>query len=704
MNSRILFAVVACLTLIRSVMGQDAVQLDETCTVTVGNQTAIVRPDGTFFVRNISVLVPFRQRTLFEGIPLLYRVRATCIRGGVAITGQSEFFELTPAQTTFIAAVFPTELDPIPVRIRATSTDFSLFPDQTAQLTVTATLPGGSTEDVTPRSAGTTYLSSNPNLLTVTEDGLVTGANSGRFNRSSTIAVLNEGNIAAIRITAFAPSNDNDNDGMPNDYEDLFGLNKFVDDRNGDLDNDGLTNIQEFNLGTIPNNPDTDGDTINDGVDNNPLHPEESPPTVEILSPTDGQNFTEGETIPFTVEATDDGLLTSVQLSTSTGFSQTFTQPPFATEIEVPGGVTQIVFTATAADSVNNIATQTATVSVIPDPLTTVIGTVIDPNNNPVANAPLSTNGDRTGTTAADGTFSIPDVPTIRGDIVVMASANVNGQTLSGRSLSVSPVAGGVTDVGTFSITEFSTLYSISRDDPLLRIVNSNDASTISGVLITVCVEGQDVRGGNGLATDPLTGELWALLRLQGRGRFRELVKINATTGVATKVGNTGDAFASLAFDSTGTLYGITGDGAEQSETLFTLDKSNAMPTFVVELGRGDDGEAIAFNPDDGRMYHASGLSDPIFESIDLQSLTTIDIPIPEPPLGDESLALTYWQQEGVFLWADNYFDPQELFRVTAAGVPTLVGELDHISKGLAFGRSPDGRGPEEPDPDELDF
>ena len=39
---------------VAAAIAQEPIQLDESCTVTVGNQTAIVRPGGTVFVRNIS--------------------------------------------------------------------------------------------------------------------------------------------------------------------------------------------------------------------------------------------------------------------------------------------------------------------------------------------------------------------------------------------------------------------------------------------------------------------------------------------------------------------------------------------------------------------------------------------------------------------------------------------------------------------------
>lgn len=89
---------------------------------------------------------------------------------------------------------------------------------------------------MTSRAAGTTYLSTNPRLLSITEEGLVTGLNASTTIQTGTIAVLHEGNLATIDFTAVGPSNDFDNDGMPNDYEDLFGLNKFARDAGGDLD------------------------------------------------------------------------------------------------------------------------------------------------------------------------------------------------------------------------------------------------------------------------------------------------------------------------------------------------------------------------------------------------------------------------------------------------------------------------------------
>ncbi len=221
------------------------------------------------------------------------------------------------------------------------------------------------------------------------------------------------------------------------------------------------------------------------------------------------------------------------------------------------------------------------------------------------------------------------------------------------------------------------TLYSceVPFDDFEHRLftIDQNTGATLSEVVITL--PGRNVRGCNGMAKDPTTGVCYVVLNVTEPETTnpRILAVVNPFTGQAREIGNTGDAFSSIAFDSSGTLYGVTGNGGSNPETLFTINKNTGVPTFFQTLGNGGDGEVIAFNPVDGLMYHNSG---DVFESINLS--TGVITPI----LDDygERTAMVH-QSGNVFLVAN--FAAFE--SITTTGVQQNIGDFDIDMKGLAF-------------------
>ena len=252
-------------------------------------------------------------------------------------------------------------------------------------------------------------------------------------------------------------------------------------------------------------------------------------------------------------------------------------------------------------------------------------------------------------------------------------------------------------------------LFSVDRGTALLREINPQTGATVSNIAMTL--PGKTITGATGLATDPVSGQLFALLRLTpfipDNPGVRELVTVNPITGVVTDIGPAGGAqmglsFADLAFSSNGTLYGVTGHGSPVSpETLFILSKTTGTATFVRAFGGAlDDGESIAFNPSDGMMYRASGKNENmtippppelLFEKYDLGSPGNAPISISPFTVSnlDESTALTHLSGNE-FLWADLRFGGSSspagrLFRVASASSVALVGQLDHIATGLAF-------------------
>ena len=139
---------------------------------------------------------------------------------------------------------------------------------------------------------------------------------------------------------------------------------------------------------------------------------------------------------------------------------------------------------------------------------------------------------------------------------------------------------------------------------------------------------GFTITGMNGLATHPLTGEHYILIKVIGiSGRL--LGKVDIQTGVCTSVGNTGDNFSSITFHSDGTLFGVTGDGAMVPETMYELNPTNGTKTILYAMGNGADGEVICYNPEDDFIYHWSGNATVVFEKFPSSSVTYVPTNIP---------------------------------------------------------------------------
>ncbi len=178
-------------------------------------------------------------------------------------------------------------------------------------------------------------------------------------------------------------------------------------------------------------------------------------PEVSIVTPENGADFVQGESIVVTAEATDDVLVASVQLVVNGVVVDTDTGAPYelryTSAIDFLGDVT---FVVRATDLGGNTAESAPVqVDVVPDPLTTVVGFVVDGDGLPLEGAAVTYSGLPAVMTDFSGAFTILDVPT-RSKITLMAEATIDGHLRQTTSAPVRPVRGGVTDVGTIVLQD----------------------------------------------------------------------------------------------------------------------------------------------------------------------------------------------------------------------------------------------------------
>lgn len=287
-------------------------------------------------------------------------------------------------------------------------------------------------------------------------------------------------------------------------------------------------------------------------------------------------------------------------------------------------------------------------------------------------------------------------------------------------------------------------LYSMAIFNNELAEVDMTDGTTISTV--DVLVAGGLVHNGRGLAFNPVSGLLYAIVSVEdlgfdcpGTGDCFEangtpgcddpicctlvcaidpfccesewdavcadlakgacpppgaappgpwaptLITVDPANGVGTTIGILDDDFITIAFTTDGTLYGVTSESATDPESLYEIDPTDATSKHVLTLGIGDEGEAIAYRPVDGLLYHASGFGQQgtaeFLETIDLDTLEITNI---ELSGGDyqEMNAMTYDPVNDEFIVVDV---PGGIYHMSPTGEISHDGFVDTWSKGLAL-------------------
>jgi hypothetical protein len=207
------------------------------------------------------------------------------------------------------------------------------------------------------------------------------------------------------------------------------------------------------------------------------------PPTVAVEAPADDSTVIEGARVSIRIGAADDVTVAAVRLLIDNQIVATDLSPPFQFNYDVPTAISGFTIGAEAIDLGGNLGVAPAVmVNVVPDPRTTATGTVVDASGLVVPGATVGCHGLET-TSAADGRFSIPDVPTAQGSIYCAASfVLASGSIQFGSSSAVTPVASGVTQVGRIRLGS-ATYFGYNPDNSgALRLTGWTDGTNVQVV------------------------------------------------------------------------------------------------------------------------------------------------------------------------------------------------------------------------------
>ncbi|KXK26370.1 MAG: hypothetical protein TR69_WS6001000372 [candidate division WS6 bacterium OLB20] len=202
--------------------------------------------------------------------------------------------------------------------------------------------------------------------------------------------------------------------------------------------------------------------------------------------------------------------------------------------------------------------------------------------------------------------------------------------------------------------------------------------------------------GMSGLVYDPLTCNMYSLARLDDGNSyyFFSLASVDIAAKELTIIGDTGEAVSNLTFDSSGNLFGVTGNGSTNPHSLVQIDKNTGIATVVHSFsdtpGPNNDnyGNTLAVNPSDQKAYYLSGYNlDRLFVSIDTDGNNESVIGYTEDGTtpSEAATVIVYNEDLGGFYmidWSEN------IYEVTPAGIETLVTAFNSSSlndiKGLA--------------------
>ena len=258
-----------------------------------------------------------------------------------------------------------------------------------------------------------------------------------------------------------------------------------------------------------------------------------------------------------------------------------------------------------------------------------------------------------------------------------------------------------------------TVLYGLQQHpsgELVLDYLDPADGSLVGSVDVVLAGYDWMLTGGYGLAVDPTTGTMWALIEamdsfspVKSSGFRMVLATLDPDTGVARHVAEYGDMDLrpyDLALTDDGTLYAVamlSGAKAPGVPTLYAVDKTTGALTEVLEFSDSDPMgfDAITGVAGSSLLAHAYRNQDEVsvLELLDPVTLDVLSIPPASPATEYDwmwAMALALESGSSTFFLAEDNDFMGELSTVAItddfSGAETLLWDFGTVYGGLAFG------------------
>jgi large repetitive protein len=203
-------------------------------------------------------------------------------------------------------------------------------------------------------------------------------------------------------------------------------------------------------------------------------------PDVTITSPSDGTISSTGSLLDVFVDATDDVAIDSVDLLMNGTVVSTDNSAPYEFSITLPNQPGNAILTARATDTSNNSALSNGVrVSVCGN--TSITGRTVDRTGAAAENIQIFVDGERLTATNASGDFNISNLSVCRSTVEVIASGELAGQIVSGRSTQLTVVLNGTTNSGDIVVSPLGFALYAGPEFPVGNAPNSAIVADFDG-------------------------------------------------------------------------------------------------------------------------------------------------------------------------------------------------------------------------------